>query len=71
MDAQRHLNLRSDSLFSVAGCASLQLGHKRRTNRCANTPNRLDDNKKGSTPISRRRVTAPTAVLVCNVDNTK
>ena len=32
---------------------------------------RLEDSRNGSMPMSRRRVTAPTAVFVCSVDNTR
>ena len=41
------------------------------TNSAVGAITRLEDNRKGSTPMSRRRVTAPTALLVCKVENTR
>ena len=56
--------------FAVISCGTLQSGQRFLTNRCAITPIKLEASKKGSTPISRKRVIAPIALLVCNVDNT-
>jgi len=36
-------------------------GFSTRTRRCARTPIKLEERRKGSIPMSRRRVTAPTA----------
>ena len=43
----------------------------RRTSRWASTPLRLEASRKGSTPMSRRRVMAPRALLVWRVESTR
>ena len=63
--------------FMFCNCDSLgsngvrQLVQMRRTSRWARTANSVDEIRKGSTPMSTIRVTAPEASLVCKVDNTK
>ncbi|KAG0922579.1 hypothetical protein G6F31_019866 [Rhizopus arrhizus] len=49
----------------------LHSGHSLRTRRCASTPSNDEANRKGSTPISVKRVTADTASLVCSVASTR
>lgn len=59
------------SLKIIRFTPSHKCGHKVRTKRCAMTPIKELASRKGSIPISFKRVTAPIAVLVCSVDSTK
>src|SRR5690606_9403736 len=54
-----------------AVCGRRQPGRRVRTRRWASTPLSVEDSRKCSTPMSRRRVMAPMAVLVCRVENTR
>ncbi|MNR13610.1 hypothetical protein D3C85_1300220 [compost metagenome] len=56
---------------SVMGCGARQSGQRVRTSRWASTASKEDESRKDSIPMSRIRVMAPMAVLVCRVDITR
>jgi DNA modification methylase len=59
------------SISSVASTGSPQVGHTRRIRRWARMPTTDELTRKGSVPMSMRRVMAPGASFVCRVESTK